>query len=139
MRRLQWMDAYVSGDSEIDRQHREIVDHVNAVFAVVERGMPRDAVIEALDVLREVLESHWRDEERLFEHRESPFAEEQRLAHRAMRHEIVWIRSRMGESDDGAVAKGGRALRVWTETRFVQHVAEDIRALGPRVGGNERG
>ena len=139
MRQLQWMGAYDSGDPEIDRQHREIVGHVNAVFEAVEQTAPSDVVIGALDALRDVLEVHWRDEERLFERRDSPFAEEQRQAHRLMRQEIDRIRSRMGEFDDDAIGKGGRVLRAWIETRFARHIAEDIRALGPLVGGDGTG
>ena len=131
MRRLQWTGSYVSGDPEIDRQHREILVRVNAVFDAVERRMPRDAVVEAFEVLCDALEAHWRDEERLFARDGSPFVDEQRLAHRAMRHEIAWIRSRLTAADEDALGKGGRALRVWTETRFAQHVAEDARAIGP--------
>ena len=93
--------------------------------------MPRDAVVEAFEVLCDALEAHWRDEERLFARDGSPFVDEQRLAHRAMRHEVAWIRSRLTAADEDALGKGGRALRVWTETRFAQHVAEDARAIGP--------
>lgn len=87
---LVWRDIYRSGDTTVDRQHRQLFEHANRLLQAVIGHAPREQILEATRLLVEDIAAHFADEERLhgeisFPGRHAHAAEHARLLEKAER------------------------------------------------------
>jgi diguanylate cyclase (GGDEF)-like protein/hemerythrin-like metal-binding protein len=101
---LVWRDSYNSGDTAIDRQHRELFEHANRLLQAVITHVPREQVLDTARLLIDDIVEHFADEERLhgeigFPGRAAHAAEHARLLDKATR-----LFDRSSQSDELPVA-----------------------------------
>lgn len=87
---LVWRHSYCSGDTDIDRQHRELFEHANRLLQGVISHAPREQVLDAARLLLGDIAVHFADEERLHDEigypaRVDHAAEHARLLDKAVR------------------------------------------------------
>lgn len=91
--KLTWLAAYESGHPEIDHQHRELFELVNAlVAATLGRQDDPERIHELLDALLAHLREHFSDEESLLERLGCERLAQQREAHAALLTRAVELR-----------------------------------------------
>lgn len=79
-----WTPELVTGDAEIDRQHREILARAAELVASLERTATFEEIVGALGVLAEYVYVHFDAEERLMVASGFPGLEAHRAAHEAL-------------------------------------------------------
>ncbi|MCK9988030.1 MAG: hypothetical protein AzoDbin1_04502 [Azoarcus sp.] len=65
--KLVWHAAFQSGDAELDSEHRELFDEINALWALVVAERPVEEIRATIDALHRKMVRHFRDEERLLQ------------------------------------------------------------------------
>lgn len=91
---LVWRDLYRSGNLIVDRQHRQLFDHANALLQAVMSMAPRDEILARMRTLIDDVSAHFAEEERL--HDEIGFPA--RVAHAAEHSRLLEKASRLFES-----------------------------------------
>jgi len=123
---IAWSAAFATGVPEIDRQHRELLDHVGTLIEAM-RSDP-SAVGRALDFLGDYTVSHFDTEERLMEHHAYPGAG----AHRELHAGFVrtFGRLRFDYDLDGLTEGMTDLIGGWMVDWLKHHILETDRALG---------
>lgn len=123
---IAWSAAFATGVPEIDRQHRELLDHVGTLLEVM-RSDP-SAVGRALDFLGDYTVSHFETEERLMEHHAYPGAASHREAHAGFVR--TFGRLRFDYDLDGLTEGMNDLIGGWMVDWLKHHILEADRALG---------
>lgn len=61
--RVQWTEALSTGAPEIDEQHKELINRINALLDACAGNRPRDEVGLVIDFLEEYVVAHFNNEE----------------------------------------------------------------------------
>jgi hemerythrin len=123
---IAWSASFATGVSEIDAQHRELLDHVGHLLDVM-RTDP-SAVGRALDFLGDYTVSHFDTEERLMEHHAYPGAATHREAHAGFVR--TFGRLRFDYDLDGLTEGMTDLIGGWMVDWLKHHILESDRALG---------
>lgn len=79
---IAWNETLMStGDAEIDKQHRQLIDKLNALFTALDAGVPDAEVKNLLKFLGEYTAWHFGDEEKCFAKHGCPAAAANKEAH----------------------------------------------------------
>lgn len=62
---LPWKDSYATGIAKIDKQHRQLIDDLNALYEAMHAGKGREALEKVFRGLVEYTKSHFAAEEGL--------------------------------------------------------------------------
>jgi hemerythrin len=63
--RIHWDSRFLTGNEEVDRQHREMYQKIDLLVDACYRGEPRDFIENAINVLELSIVEHFRSEEKL--------------------------------------------------------------------------
>lgn len=89
---LQWSSAYETGYEPIDREHRVLVERLNAFGIALKNGIANERLMELLTFLESYTEHHFAHEENCMAKFKCPVAQANKLAHRQFREQIVKVR-----------------------------------------------
>ncbi len=78
---VKWDDAYSTGISTIDEQHRELICKINELYRVHQSGATADDIKAILKYMGEFAKKHFSYEEGLMEQRKCPMHQTNCLAH----------------------------------------------------------
>lgn len=77
-----WEDRFITGDETIDLQHREIFEHMTAIYKeMAEIHQKTDSLNTMLDRLKTLSRLHFSDEEQLMKVMNYPLAAEHKQLH----------------------------------------------------------
>jgi hemerythrin-like metal-binding protein len=129
--RLAWTDALATGDAEMDRQHREILERAAAVAAAARTEAAAPEAMRALRSLAAYVHAHFDAEERSMVAYGYPGAEEHRRAHEALRAEFRALAEafRLGGVCGPFVAR----VTAFITEAIADHVAEHDRLLAAHL------
>ena len=119
---LQWSEALETGDSAIDREHREIFSRLNDIGAAIDRGADPEALQHLIHVLLDYAHRHFRHEEHVMACRRCPLHEANCTAHGSFTARMVhWLAiMNCGVVPTSLIADIHRELCEWIQ----QHIAK---------------
>ena len=88
MARIEWDAAWETGIPAIDKQHKNLVDHVGRLLDAIMEGQTEIDIENSLFYLAQYTDFHFRDEEEIMVTTRYPRFEEHRAAHSAMRDQV---------------------------------------------------
>ena len=84
-----WDDKYLLGHDDIDRQHRELFEILNALHAAMKAGQGGVAIDSALAELFDYAQRHFSDEEAVMAAKGYPELDEHRRLHRQLMQKVT--------------------------------------------------
>lgn len=132
---LAWQDRFSVGVHGIDRQHRELLARLNALFEAIASGAPGDELESLVAFLKEYAHTHFACEERLMRWHGYPGYAHHLAEHQRFIDELGWIDAvyeRTGASERLAACTLD-VIATW----LAQHFQREDRALADylRAGG----
>lgn len=128
---LVWAEYLSVGNEMIDAEHKNLIVVVNSVEQAIGTG-DRAALSKAFDLLDTYMHIHFRNEERIAEAANIPFAQN-KLEHRHLLKEMRYMReeleTRNGIWPDDLVKKYSRFLSGW----MTDHIIKEDMQLKPAL------
>lgn len=125
---MQWDQSLSIGVPQIDQQHQEWIDRLNAVTLATQAGQGQSRVVEALDFLVDYTEYHFESEERLMADERYPELDEHRQKHRELTRTLANLEQDFDE--DGVTPALVQAIDTLVGNWLVQHIQEVDRRFG---------
>ncbi len=133
MKRFEWQQSYETGNSVIDGQHKQLLELANLVFEAFEEGKGEAVLDQAFEALFVYTNTHFRDEEVLWEEISTPLRDEHQLEHGILIDELNKYHE---DSKSGPRTDVARHVAKWMETRFMPHMMKsDPASLKVAKGG----
>lgn len=132
---ITWSDDLAIDDSQIDYQHRQLIDTIGDIEDALAAGDPR-RVAEALPFLCQYTVTHFADEERVLQLIGWPQLAEHRELHRGFTHRLaeLEIACRRGDLTAGTMLLGFLAAWLAGHIRGAdREFASEVRALRLRT------
>lgn len=89
MTRIQWDAAWETGIPAIDKQHKQLVDHVGRLLDAIMDGQTEIDIENSLFFLAQYTDFHFRDEEEIMAETRYPALAEHRARHTEMREQVA--------------------------------------------------
>ena len=120
---LDWEEERDTGFHEVDEQHREMVEHMNALATAIREGADCHALAQRLNAMLRFLRRHFATEERLMLRVPGAWDDAHRREHRRLLDDLKRITAVV---DEQSVALAVRYLYDW----LFRHVDQYDRRLG---------
>lgn len=91
---LQWRDSYATGVAEMDAQHKELFNQINALLNAALQGKGRDEIAGTLRFLERYVLTHFSAEEKLMQSVGFPGLADHRKEHQAFVTELGQLKAR---------------------------------------------
>ena len=91
MASIEWDPAWETGIPAIDKQHKNLVDHVGRLLDAVMEGQTEIDIENSLFYLAQYTDFHFRDEEEIMVETHYPLLDEHRANHKAMRDQVAMM------------------------------------------------
>ena len=88
MRKISWDDSLSIGVKEIDRQHKELIEKLDAVTDAIEKNQGEGTIAQTLDFLLDYTVEHFSTEESFMIKHDYPDLEFQKLQHKEFKESI---------------------------------------------------
>lgn len=125
---LKWSDELSIGVAEVDRQHRELIEHLNSLIEACNKGKGKEVVGDLMRFLDEYIVAHFRAEEELQRRYAYPSYEQHKDQHEEFLKSFQALKEQYGAS--GAtlplVISINRTVVGW----LIDHVSKTDRAMG---------
>jgi hemerythrin-like metal-binding protein len=115
---MQWSDMLMIDGGDVDTQHRQLVDAINAFHDAVARGCEASEAASTLDTLQRYGETHFADEEALLTEALYPKLDQHRRQHRLFIEQIAAFRQQLAGGSPGLGHAMGQFLGSW----LVNHI-----------------
>ena len=132
-----WNAALATGVPHIDAQHKELIEHFNALAAAVEQGRGREETGALLDFLQFYARWHFEREERCMDEYRCPAAAVNKAAHHYFNQRFGWLYEQYQRSDVNPQTVSDTLAEL--ETWIVNHIARIDTRLGPCVNSSAGG
>ncbi|WP_407279284.1 diguanylate cyclase [Aromatoleum evansii] len=128
--KLAWHTSYQSGDAELDAEHRELFDEINALWALIVAERPIEEIRARIDALYRTMVHHFRDEERLLQRIGYPDLAAHVRMHEALteKAEALIADFQRGGADFGAL------FSFLAHDMVAKHIVNQDRAYFPYLG-----
>lgn len=129
---LIWKDTFTTGIRQIDLQHQELIDLINALEMAHAHGQRQAALDEVLPSLNAYALFHFTTEEAMMPRRAGAHAEHHRHQHRVFTDRIEALRQIPAEHVD--LTELIAYLKQW----MIEHIMKTDRELAQLIIGNSR-
>lgn len=139
MELLEWRDEFATGISDIDYEHEQLIDSINAFYSKVESDTDRELLVDALDNIYGAIYCHFTLEEKLMEKYGYDKYQQHSQDHARLLDEIRDITLSLEnaqEYDEKALKK---RLNDWFTIHFKTHDARLHRLEQLKAGVNKKG
>jgi len=123
---IQWSDAHTLGIAELDRQHRDLMDRINALGRDMKDGLELDALLGSLRGLVQASEAHFAYEEALMTEHDLRHAVDHGAIHRRLLDDV---RSLTTGLDERGLVLTMRYLQQW----LFRHIDTADRAIATEL------
>jgi len=115
--KLIWSSTIESGHALMDKQHKELFEHINKFFDSLNNEISREETIETLNYLVEYVGHHFRTEEELMQEISYPYFKKHQTEHRQIVEQLAACYKLLrSESNSETVIKDTtQMLLVWAE------------------------
>ncbi len=100
---MMWKDSLLIGVREIDVQHKELCDKIDALFDACKLGKGRDEIIKTMEFLQEYTVKHFHDEEVLQQQSGYPKCKEHKAIHEAFIKQVAMLKDEL-QKDGASIA-----------------------------------
>lgn len=118
--RVSWTDSLASGHAVIDKQHKELLNHINSYFESLDRVYEHEVIIKTLNFLVKYVRFHFGTEEELMKQHVYPEFRQHLEAHRKLVDELMICYKKL--ISDGYSEEIVERLRVLLQEWFVDHI-----------------
>ncbi len=118
--RVSWTDSLASGHAVIDKQHMELLDHINSYFDSLDRVYEHEVIVKTLNFLVKYVRFHFGTEEELMKKHVYPEFRQHLEAHRKLVDELMSCYKKL--ISDGYSEEIVERLRVLLQEWFVDHI-----------------
>ena len=120
---IDWNDNFRVGVDEVDHEHRELIEEINALHASMRKGADYDAVILALGEIYAQIAAHFALEEKMMRQSRYPAFLEHKQDHETLLDDLRDIMDEV--EDDGTFDERSlaRDLERWFSDHFRTHDA----------------
>lgn len=115
---IEWNPRFELGIESVDRDHRELIDLINALHAAMCAGATHDRVVSGLGRIYAHIAAHFALEEKLMRDANYAGFAEHKLDHDTLLEEIVEIRDTVAADGDYSQQELSHSLDRW----FSDHV-----------------
>jgi hemerythrin-like metal-binding protein len=129
MRLINWDDSLATGDREVDRHHREVVDQINSFFRRMMHDEGQDAAIEAIAMLSRTMTEHFAEEEAAMDRIHYAGAAQHRAAHQR----FITDFDRLKREVEAGSPDAARSLFEFCAMWFTDHLRRADRELAVAV------
>ncbi len=130
---ITWSPAFSVGITEIDRQHKKLVDLVNKLYRALKNGQGNEVLGGVLDELIAYTQGHFTSEERLMRNNNYPdFAAHKKL-HDELVREVSTLKDQFASGKTTLSSDVFNFLKGW----LVNHIQKQDKSYGPYL--NSRG
>jgi hemerythrin-like metal-binding protein len=126
---MEWQPELVTGQDQIDAEHRSLVDAVNRLHAALDQGKDREEIGKILAFLRDYAVTHFSSEEALMIRAGYPRAS----AHFAAHADLTLQLSDLLADFRAGRARVTEAVLAFLETWLVEHILRQDQDLGAFV------
>ena len=120
---LDWSDSHVTGIPGIDRDHREMIEHLNETYRRMMAGEGQQHVqseLAALSDLAQAIRRHFAEEEGEMSKAEYPHLDAQRRAHEDFLQRFDGVAKAVETGRDGAFVEGFNFVSTWLQDHMRQ-------------------
>ena len=128
MKLIRWDDSLASGNAEIDRDHREIIDQVNIFFGRTMHGEASEGVPKIISTLSTLMEKHFADEERLADRIGYAGSPRLRTAHQNFLSDFARLKRQVESNAPNATEELFEFCANWLKQHIMQEDKELIQA-----------
>lgn len=86
---FEWNDSFLTGNAEIDHQHKVLIDHVNKLYDAMMEGKGKEQLGKTLAALADYVNYHFKTEESLFETIAYPQKQHHLQEHRVLGEQVL--------------------------------------------------
>ncbi len=128
MTQIKWQQAFETGISQVDEQHKKLVEMINRLDASLHHGVGNvtEQVGKVLISLVDYTKYHFDTEEKIMKEIGFEFYQQHFTMHEELRHQIVSILKRLKEGETVGVYEMLSFLSEW----LVSHILEEDRKIG---------
>ena len=121
---IEWKDEYCLGIASVDVEHRDLIEYINDLHAVMQKGATQEQVVAALGEIFAQISAHFALEEKLMREVGYDARHEHKEDHEELLDEIRDIMDRV--EDDGSFdeARLSSELEAWFSEHFRTHDAK---------------
>lgn len=123
---LKWRDSYSTGVALFDREHQQLLQMINLIFAAIQHGYEKEASIQVIHEMLKYTRTHFAHEEELMERFAYQGAVEHREQHRELTSRVDLFLARFKAGEEGLAREVHAFLRDW----FLKHILETDRRYG---------
>lgn len=130
---IEWSPAYNTGLPQLDREHRKIVEQLNALETSMADGAPAEETQKLLNFIDFYVNNHFRNEEACFAWFKCPHAEENRQAHAEFQTQFRAASASLRENpgDHEALTRLHKQVGQWV----MRHIIRVDRKIRPCLSG----
>ncbi|MBF0324430.1 MAG: hemerythrin family protein [Alphaproteobacteria bacterium] len=123
---MSWKEALSVDVVSIDRQHHALINFAEALFAAINAGLTKDALLDGLDQLIEQVSDHFAHEERVMRNIHIPAVHVHERLHQSLLDEVREFREELalGQNERSPVDIE-RFLNVW----LYRHIVEEDKKI----------
>lgn len=128
---IRWRDSLIIGIPQIDKQHQELIEALNALGDAMREGKGKDEIEKMLDFASRYAQDHFRSEEACFERYQCPAAEINKRDHKQFAEKFIELQQEFHEkgSSFALVLKIHNEFSNW----LLQHIWQVDMKLRPYV------
>ncbi|MEN9465482.1 MAG: hypothetical protein RL217_1663 [Pseudomonadota bacterium] len=130
MERYEWQDSLNLGITAIDKQHRKILDYINALSHAIEFHQ-RAEVAQVLTQLTHYALEHFRFEEELMAQAGYSLFQAHQATHQRFEQKIQQLQQEFNEHQDADLVAA--KTRTWLLTWLIKHIQYEDAAYAPAV------
>ncbi len=136
-RRLaEWDDSLATGNAEIDRHHREIIDQINLLFGRMMDGEGPEAVLDIVAAMSRTMERHFAEEESLMNRIRYADTAIHKTSHQHFLSQFSMLKRQVESGRPDAAKALFEFAATWLK-RHIQHEDKELaRATGATSGEN---
>lgn len=130
---ITWSDNLSVNVSEMDRQHRKLIDMINELFDAMSSGKGRDVIGKVLDGLTEYTKTHFASEERMMQLHNYPELSTQQSEHAKLTQQVIDLQAKFKGGSFTITLETMSFLKDWLQN----HILQNDKKYGPYL--NSRG
>ena len=129
---MRWSNSLSVGIDSIDKQHKVLIDLVNALFNEMQSGHGKQAISSALKKLIDYTASHFGYEEELFDRYDYP----DKRAHKELHKKLVGQVLEFQEQFESGTTDISLELMEFLKDWLIKHIKGSDKQYGPFLQGN---
>jgi hemerythrin len=124
---MSWTDAYSVGIAEIDKQHKKLIDLINALHDAMAKGHAKNVIGKILGELIAYCSNHFAAEEKLFDQHGYPDTADHKEKHHKMTAKVLALQQQFEQGKATITLDVMDFLQQWLD----KHILGTDKKYGP--------